>query len=62
MPGAELGELQALFHVPPGNPMYDCWLVQHSQVAALSRMAGVSMDLSRFDYFVEAYAAIDAEA
>jgi hypothetical protein len=60
MAHARLQELQVLFDVPPPNPMYDCWLVGPAQSDAVSRMAGVTIDLERFDYFVEADAPDEA--
>jgi hypothetical protein len=57
MADAELHVLQALFGVPAGNPMYDCWPVGPAHAATVSGMAGVAVDLCRFDYFVEADAA-----
>lgn len=56
MPTAQLAELQALFGVPSGDPMYDCWPVQPPQVARVSELAGVAVDLIRFEYFVTAHA------
>jgi len=57
MPTAQLGELQALFGVPPGDLMYDCWPVGPAQAERVSELAGVSLDLARFGYFVTAHAA-----
>jgi hypothetical protein len=54
---AELDELQVLFGVTAVNPMYDCWPVGPTQAAVISAAAGVPVDLSHFDYFVEADAA-----
>lgn len=57
LPDAPLSELQALFDVPPDNPMYDCWAVGPAQAAAIAAWAGASLELDRFDYFNEADAA-----
>lgn len=59
MLNAELEELQALFNVPSDNPMYDCWPVEPAQAPAISALAAVPVDLSQFDYYVEADATSD---
>jgi hypothetical protein len=56
MPTAQLAELQALFGVPSSDPMYDCWPVGPAQAARVSELAGVSVDLALFRYFVTAHA------
>lgn len=52
--GITLPELQALFGVPPTDPMYDCWPVRQEHVSRLSPYLSVSIKLDLFDYFVEA--------
>jgi hypothetical protein len=49
-----LPELQQLFGVPRRDPMFDSFRVTGAQVEPLSRATGVSIDLQRYDYFVEA--------
>jgi hypothetical protein len=55
MLAAQLTESQALFGVPSNDPMYDCWPVGPAQAVRVSGMAGVSVDLARFAYFVTAH-------
>jgi hypothetical protein len=50
--GLELGDLQRLFGVH--DEMYDCHPVREEQVDALERATGATLDLDRYDYFVEA--------
>lgn len=57
LPDATLAELQALFDVPPGDPMYDCWAVGPAQAAAIAAWAGFPLDLDRYDDLIEADAA-----
>jgi hypothetical protein len=47
-------DLQELFGVSGGNPMYDSFAVTQAQVEPLSRATGASIDLERYDYFVDA--------
>ena len=54
--GAPLGELRKLFHVPANDPMYASYPVTDDKVAnKLSKWIGLgkSMDLDRYDYFLE---------
>ena len=59
MPTARLAELQALFGVPHGNPMYDGWPVGPGQAGRASELAAVPIHLDRFSYFVSAHAATE---
>jgi hypothetical protein len=54
MAGARLFESQALFDVPAGDPIYDDWPVGPTQAVSIPGIAGVTVDLSRFDDFIEA--------
>ena len=49
-----LSALQAIFRVPPSDPMYDCWRVGPEHLPALAPYLPVPVDLARFSYFVEA--------
>ena len=49
-----LPDLQDIFGVPQGDPMYDCWPVRAEHLPALSPYVPVPIDLTKFDYFVEA--------
>ena len=44
----DLAMLQALFHIPADNPMYDS-----AEVAALRDHVDGEFDLDRYDYFVD---------
>jgi hypothetical protein len=50
--GLGLPELQELFGET--NEMYDSYPVRQAQVAALERATGITLDLDRYDYFVDA--------
>ena len=54
--GINLKELQCLFNVPSDNPMYDCWEVNNEHLRVLQSHVRHSIDLGKFDYFVEASA------
>jgi hypothetical protein len=47
-------EFQTVFDVEATNPMFDCWRVTADHAAAIQRLTDHSIDLDRFDYFVEA--------
>lgn len=52
----ELKELQDLFEESPEDPMYHSYeVVTDRQVRRLQQAAGIEIDRSRYDYFVEAY-------
>jgi hypothetical protein len=53
--GLEAPELRELFGAAGDDPMYDCWPVADEHVRRLGRAAEHAIDLSRYDYFVEAY-------
>jgi len=50
-----LADLQALFGRPEDDPMYDAYAVTEAQRPSLEKLLGRSLDLSRFEYFVEAW-------
>jgi hypothetical protein len=50
-------ELQGLFRRPELDPMYDCYPVTPSVIATLQRFVSHRIDLTRYDYFVEANSA-----
>lgn len=52
--GITLEELQAMFGVDIENPMYDCFKVEAAHVHSLERVIDDRIDLTSFDYFVEA--------
>ena len=52
MPTAELDELQHLFCVSSDDLMYDSWPVGQAQAARVSVLAGVPVELDRYQYFV----------
>ena len=54
--GINLKELQCLFNVPSDNPMYDCWEVNKEHLRVLQSHVRHSIDLEKYDYFVEASA------
>ena len=56
MENIDLPELQKLFSVPPDNPMYDCWEVKEKHLETLQKHVKHIIDLSKYDYFVEASA------
>lgn len=48
-----LEELQSLFAVDTTNPMVDCWAVTAVHKQRMEEVAGVSILLEKFDYFIE---------
>ena len=52
--GLSLADLQELFSVASDDPMYDSFPVTEAQVEPLNRATGISIDLQRYDYFVDA--------
>lgn len=49
----DLAMLQALFHIPADNPMYDSSEVGPAEVAVLRDHVDGEFDLDRYDYFVD---------
>jgi hypothetical protein len=49
-----LSSLQKEFGVQPDNPMYDCFSVEPKHLDFLDKYCDVDIDLSKFDYFIEA--------
>jgi hypothetical protein len=54
--GISLAELQALFGAAADDPMYGSWPVRPEHVERLARAVDHEIDLTTFDYFVEATA------
>ena len=55
--GARLAELQRLFEPDSDDPqMVLCYPVTPRQQPFVERLLGKSLDLKKYDYFVEAYA------
>ena len=52
-----LADLQALFGRPKDDPMYDAYPVTEAQRPSLEKLLGRTLDISRFEYFVEAWRA-----
>ncbi len=52
--GLSLADLQELFGFPADEPMYDSCPVTAKQVGPLSKATGISINLQRYDYFVDA--------
>jgi hypothetical protein len=52
---AALADLQHLFGRPEDDPMYDAYRVTESQRPTLEKLLGRTLDLSRYEYFVEAW-------
>jgi len=50
----ELADLQNIFNVPTENPMYDSWEVEEKHIETLKKYLSHSLDLSLYDYFIEA--------
>jgi hypothetical protein len=49
-----LAEIQKLFDIPRGDPMYDCREVKREHVESLQTATGLILDLDRYAYFVSA--------
>jgi hypothetical protein len=49
-----LADLQAMFGVEIDDPMYECYPVTETHVAALSAATGTNLDVMAYDSFVEA--------
>jgi len=58
--GIDLAALQELFAVPVENPMYDVWPVGPREAARLQPFVGTTIDLDRYDYFVECHSLPEA--
>ena len=52
--GIDLVGLQAIFGVESDDPMYYCYIVGPEHVAALQPHVAETIDLERYDYFVDA--------
>ena len=50
----DLNRLQALFGVPAGNPMLDCFPIGAHEAAALSTAVAGAITLDTHDFFLEA--------
>jgi len=46
--------IQQEFNVPKENPMYDCWKIDILNLAFLKSSLNQDIDLSKYDYFIEA--------
>ena len=55
-----LAELQRIFHVPHEDPMYDCYLIENEHLPQLKPFVPETIELGRFDYFVECDALPDS--
>ncbi len=51
--GLGLEELQRMFGVESGNPMFDSFPVGAEQAVRLAEAGGVGLEMERFEYFVE---------
>jgi hypothetical protein len=47
--GITLDELQSMFAILPGNPMFDCFMVLAPHVHRLERAVGDRIDLEKFE-------------
>lgn len=52
--GLSLPALQSVFGVEAENLMFDSWSVEDAHLEFLAKHVDVEIDLSKFDYFVEA--------
>ena len=52
--GLSLADLQRLFGLANGDPMYDSYRVTEAQAEPLSRATGTKIDLQRYEYFMDA--------
>ena len=51
--GIGLEQLQELFNVPPGDPMYDCWEAKEEHLKKLQKHVGHTINLDKYSYYVE---------
>jgi hypothetical protein len=52
--GIDLAALQRIFHVEPDDPMYESYIVSPEHVPAIQPHVSETIDLDRYDYFIEA--------
>ena len=60
--GIDLAGLQRIFHVEPDDPMYESYIVGPAHVFAIQPHVSETIDLDRYDYFVEATGTPTAES
>lgn len=53
LPDVPLKKLQELFHVPPEDPMYDCFPIHEAQAKFFYQFANIKLDIGSYDYFLE---------
>ena len=53
LPPVDLAPLRTLFDQAPDNPMYDCFEIQETHRAYFEILVGRSLDLQRYEYFLE---------
>lgn len=53
--GITLTNLQEIFGVTAGDPMYDVWDIDHERGVRLEPFMPEKLDLSKFDYSIHCY-------